>query len=180
MTVLLKTERLLLREWELGDTEALIQIADQPHITVWLPDWRDSKNWAAAWISKVQRHYDINDPMTHFLSWAVVLTESGRIIGLVSSGADSFKGKELGIGYFIDESCRNKGYITEAAAALTEYLFESYRVDHISAVVQPKNAASNTIIKKLGFSYISTVELLESGQPAVLPFNCYRLNNPYK
>lgn len=177
LNILLQTKRLTLRQWEAADANALISIANQPYVNSWLPDWRNSKAWVKPWIEKVQRHYVIDNPMTNFLSWAIELTESGQIIGQINIGSDGFDGKEISIGYFIDENHCSCGYTTEASAALINHTFSAYGYDHIMAIVQPANKPSNAVVIKLGFSYISTKEHLADGQTQKLPFNYYRLNN---
>lgn len=176
LNILLITERLILREWEQSDYEELLAITNQPYVHSWLPDWYGWDRWGHDWISKVNKHYHINNPMTNFISWAIVLKGTNTAIGQINIGP--FQNKEIGIGYFIDERYCNHGYMTEAASTLIRHTFQKYRYEHIIATVQPLNYSSNAVIKKLGFQFVSTIEILDDGQSEVLPFNYYRLNNP--
>jgi ribosomal-protein-alanine N-acetyltransferase len=177
MNILLETTRLVLREWEKSDYEALLAIANQPYVHGWLPDWYGWDRWGHDWIDKVNKHYQIDNPTTNFISWAIVFKETNTVIGQISIG--NFENKEIGIGYFIDENYCNHGYTTEAAGDLIQHVFRKYCYDHIIATVQPLNHSSNAVIMKLSFQFVSTIEILDDGQVEVLPFNYYRLNNPY-
>lgn len=176
---LLQTQRLILRGWEMSDTQALIKIADQEYVNNWLPDWLNSTEWVDKWIPMVQQHYVIDNPMTNFLSWAVTLADSGLVVGQINIGSNTFHGKEIGIGYFIDENYSGRGYTTEATINLIKYVFERYEYDHIAATVQPKNYASIVVVEKAGFQYIKTIEIQDNGQTEVLLFRYYRLKNNF-
>lgn len=173
---MLQSKRLTIRQWEVTDSDVLVEIANQRHVNSWLPDWLNCREWVTPWIQMVKRHYTIDNPITNFLSWAVVLFESGQVIGQINIGSDSFEGKEVGIGYFIDEHYCNCGYATEAAATLIEHTFRKYGFDHLAATVQPYNYASIAVVEKMGFEFIKIIEMKANGQSEALPFNYYRLD----
>jgi len=94
---LLQTERLILREWQESDTQPLIQMASTEHISYFLPEWGSCSDWAHPWIQgTVQKGYDINNPMEHFMTWAIVLQESGKLIGMINIGSDEYNKVEVG------------------------------------------------------------------------------------
>ena len=160
---LLRTERLILREWEEADAEPLIHIAVKEHISYWLPEWGNCSEWALPWIQgTVKDGYNINNPIEHFMTWAIVLKKSNELIGMINIGSDEYRGKEVGTGYFLDMDYENHGYMTEALTALRDYVFRTYKYDHIAAMVQPQNAASIAVIQKAGFKYVENI-ISESG-----------------
>jgi RimJ/RimL family protein N-acetyltransferase len=57
----------------------------------------------------------------------------------------------LEIGYGIVPSERGKGYCTEAAQLMVDYLFLSKDIVRIFATTHPKNVASQKILEKVGF-----------------------------
>ena len=63
----------------------------------------------------------------------------------------------LEIGYWIRDSRVGNGYATEAAAALTRVAFELCGVDRVEIRVDPDNAASLAIPRKLGFTEEATL-----------------------
>lgn len=173
---MLQSKRLIIRQWEVTDSDVLVEIANQKYVNGWLPDWLNCREWVTPWIQMVNSHYAIDNPITDFLSWAVVLSESGQVIGQINIGSDSFEGKEVGIGYFIDEHYCNRGYATEAAAALIEHTFQKYGFDYLAATVQPHNYSSIAVVEKVGFRFIKKIERKDNGQSEALPFNYYRLD----
>jgi aminoglycoside 6'-N-acetyltransferase len=60
-------------------------------------------------------------------------------------------GKTLEIGYSLISSERGKGYCSEAAQIMVDYLFLSKETPCIQAVTHIKNTASQRILEKVGF-----------------------------
>ena len=61
-------------------------------------------------------------------------------------------GKTAEIGYTLHPWARGKGYATEAAARMIEHLVTEVGVHRIEASTDPRNAASNRVLERLGFS----------------------------
>jgi RimJ/RimL family protein N-acetyltransferase len=64
------------------------------------------------------------------------------------------------------------------ARAFAAHLFQKYGYDRLVATVQPENIASNRVVRKLGFTYVSTILTLGDGQAQELPFHLHRLDCP--
>ena len=159
---LLRTERLILREWEESDAEELVAMTSTEHISYWLPDWGTCEEWALPWIQgTVKQGYMIKNPMDHFMTWAIVL-QSGKLIGMINIGSDEYEKKEVGTGYFIDINYENHGYMTEALIALCDYVFNHWQYKHIAVMIHPENTASIAVIQKAGFKYVKDI-LSDSG-----------------
>ncbi len=65
--------------------------------------------------------------------------------------------KMLEVGYGVIPSERGKGYCTEAAQLMVDYLFLSKDIVRILATTHPNNAASQKILKKIGFKREGTM-----------------------
>ena len=61
------------------------------------------------------------------------------------------------IGYWVRTSCVGRGYAIEAAAALTRVAFELCGVDRVEIRVDPANAPSLAVPRKLGFVQEATL-----------------------
>jgi len=59
--------------------------------------------------------------------------------------------KYFEIGYFLALSERGKGYATEAAKIMVDYLFLSKEIVRIQAHIDPRNIASQKVVEKNGF-----------------------------
>lgn len=66
-------------------------------------------------------------------------------------------GKLLEIGYAIVPSERGKGYCTEAAQLMVDYLFLSMDVSRIQATTSIKNNGSQRVLEKAGFTREGTI-----------------------
>jgi ribosomal-protein-alanine N-acetyltransferase len=56
------------------------------------------------------------------------------------------------LGYRLDEKEVNNGYMTEAIRKGIEIIFNDYKLHRIEANIMPKNKASLSVVKKLGFT----------------------------
>ena len=64
------------------------------------------------------------------------------------------------IGFSFLPEFEGKGYGFEASKKLLETSFSAFGLKKISAITSQENRASRKLIKKLGFTYRSTVQLL--------------------
>lgn len=55
------------------------------------------------------------------------------------------------LGYKLDQTCTNRGYMTEAIRLVTEYAFGELRLHRIEANVMPWNQASLRVVEKNGY-----------------------------
>lgn len=176
---LLRTERLILRKWQESDVQPLINMTSTEHIAYWLPEWKSCSDWALPWIQgTIKIGYEINNPMEHFMSWAIVLQKSDKLIGMINIGSDEFNKKEVGTGYFIDIGYEKCGYMTEALKALCKYIFNAYNYDHIATMIQHNNVASIAVAKKVGFIYVKDIISDSGGLNEPIKQKLFRLANP--
>jgi ribosomal-protein-alanine N-acetyltransferase len=72
-------------------------------------------------------------------------------------------GKLLEIGYALLPSERGKGYCTEAAQLMVDYLFLSMDVSRVQATISIKNKASERVLEKAGFTREGTIRKTSRG-----------------
>lgn len=89
----------------------------------------------------------------------VELKETGKVIGMIGAEEDDLRYQvdAIMIDYYLGERYARRGYMTEALAALMKHLFEKKNVELISARVFGENAASEALLKKLGFIHEGTL-----------------------
>jgi RimJ/RimL family protein N-acetyltransferase len=73
-------------------------------------------------------------------------------------------GKLLEIGYALLPSERGKGYCTEAAQLMVDYLFLSIDVSRIQATTSIKNKGSQKVLEKAGFTREGTIRKTARGE----------------
>ena len=84
------------------------------------------------------------DPNFH----AVVLKETGRVIGNLYFAPGEFETWELG--YVFHDAYWGRGYAVEACRALLKEAFASGKVRRVIAMCNPENAASWRLLERLG------------------------------
>jgi ribosomal-protein-alanine N-acetyltransferase len=90
------------------------------------------------------------------LSLGIWITDgaSKRFVGQITLGGISFGAYRGGyIGYWVDRRFANRGIVTRAVMALTEYGFQELRLHRIEINMRPENAASQKVAEKAGYTF---------------------------
>ncbi len=148
----LKTKRLTLRPICLGDETEIHEYAGDRDITMmfYLPNETFDetaefvKNSVAEWNSADQTSFEF-----------VILYE-GRIIG----GCDADLGHSPDrsystLGWIINKRYRNRGFASEAAAALLDFAFTKLKVEKVYAQCDINNPASFGVMTKIGMKCVN-------------------------
>lgn len=177
MSIYIETARLILRQFSLDDTLDLHQICTQKYILEWMPDWEICIENRKKWIQWVEDQYSKVSKESVRMMLAVTLKSDAKLIGMVGIGNKEEVDNEIEIAYFISEEYCNNGYITEAAKAMTEWVFSSLEVAYLIAIVELDNFSSQKVVEKCGFIKHGTKMILNSGETEEKPFYYYRLEN---
>ena len=146
--MIIKTERLLLREFEEDDWQAVLAYQSDPLYLRYNP-----------WTHRTEE--DVRNFVRSFMLWqgdqprmkfqlAVELRAEGRLIGNCGIRTRSSKTWEADIGYELDSRYWGQGYATEAAQAMLAYGFEELGVHRIWAHCVAENVASARVMEKIG------------------------------
>lgn len=134
----LETERLILREFTPEDFDALFQILSDPETMQHYPKPFDEQK-VRGWIEWNIENYQVFG----FGLWAVVLKETGKLIGDCGITMQNIGGKiKHEIGYHI---CRNhwrRGYAKEAACRCRDWVFENTPFQTIYSYMKYTNIGS--------------------------------------
>lgn len=152
--MILETERLLLRPWEVEDAKELYEAAKNPHIGP-----------IAGWPihTSVEHSRDIiKGVLSAKGTFAVVLKETGIPIGSVGIMVGNQSGlmieeEEAEIGYWIAEPFWGKGYIPEALRELQRYGFMELGLKTLWCCYFDGNEKSKRVQEKCGFQYQYTI-----------------------
>ena len=148
MQIILETERLYLREMEQGDFDDLCKIL-QDEETMYAYEGAFNDEEAQEWLERQIARYR----KWGFGLWAVVLKETGAMIGQCGLTMQPWKGQEvLEVGYLFQRLYWHKGYATEAAAACMQYAFEVLHADAVCSVIRDTNTASQNVALRNGMS----------------------------
>ena len=153
-TKTIETSRLILRRAVREDAEPMFRNwASDSEVTKFLT-WPTHKNveitqsllegWAA--------EYERSD----YYHWMIVLKEIGEPIGSISVVRQNDRVEEAEIGYCIGRRWWHKGIVSEALAAVIEYLFTEVGMNRVAARHDPNNPHSGGVMRKCGMKYEGT------------------------
>ncbi|HVP63471.1 MAG TPA: GNAT family N-acetyltransferase [candidate division Zixibacteria bacterium] len=142
----LLTDRLVLRELEPADTDAIFDLLGDPVAMRYFPKTY-SREEAVEWIERNQRRYRIFG----YGLWAVVLRETGEVLGNCGPTWHEINDElQLEVGYHFRRLYWGNGYATEAARAVIEWCFENIPVDHVISLIRSENKTSRRVAERNG------------------------------
>ncbi len=155
--VSLETDRLFLKPMSIDEADFILELYNSPNFIRFIGD-RNIKSIQDA------EQYILSKFLPQFErlgygNFLIQLKSTGQKIGGV--GIFEREGLEVqDIGFSFLPEFEGKGYGFEASKKLLEMSFSAFGLKKISAITSQENRASRKLIKKLGFTYRSTVQLL--------------------
>ena len=153
-TQIIETPRLLLRKAVREDAAAMYRNwASDPEVTRYLT-WNaysgieDADSILEQWTREYEK--------VNFYQWMIVLKELGEPIGSISVVRQNDAVAEAEIGYCIGRAWWHKGIVSEALAAVMDYLFREVGMNRIAARHDPNNPHSGGVMRKCGMKYEGT------------------------
>lgn len=144
--MILDTKRLYLREMDQGDFSSLCEIL-QDEKTMYAYEGAFSDGEMQQWLDRQLSRYQ----QWGFGLWAVVLKETGKMIGQCGLTMQPWKESEvLEIGYLLNRSYWHKGYAAEAAEACKKYAFDVLKAEEVCSIIRDTNTASQNVAVRNG------------------------------
>ena len=145
----LESERLLLRPFVPDDFAALYALQSRPDMVRWLY-WgpRDEDEVRDVLEKKIARTDFVHDGDS--LSLAVVLKESGEVIGESVLFLRSTRHRQGEIGFAVHPDHQGHGYATEAGRLILELAFGQFDLHRVIGRLEPRNTASAGVLERLG------------------------------
>jgi len=145
----LETQRLVLRDIEEDDAEALADLWTDPSVTMFMGGPRDYDNMISVFEQDAAAHdlrvYDL---------WTLVEKSSERIIGHCGLTDKDVEGElEIELIVVLAHDAWGKGYGSEIASALLEYAFTTAGLERVIALIEPNNRASERMAKSIGMHF---------------------------
>ncbi|MEM1321306.1 MAG: GNAT family N-acetyltransferase [Bacteroidota bacterium] len=156
MKILLKTERLILREFELSDAPFIFELLNSPGWLQYIGD-RGIKTLKDA------EHYLSNRLIPSYAKWGfgfyVCLDrETGQPVG--TCGLVDREGLEdVDIGYALLPAFEGQGFAFESTAAMAEYAKEILGIKRLVAITTKDNERSIHLLERLDFHHDGQVQL---------------------
>jgi RimJ/RimL family protein N-acetyltransferase len=163
MTAVLRTDRLLLRDWQDCDLEPWAAMNADPEVREHLGDV----------LTREQSDASVAAFRSEFAArgygwWAVEVESTGEFIGF--AGLDEvdddvpFTGVE--IGWRLARSAWGYGYATEAARATLAFGFDSLGLPEILAITTAGNVRSQAVMQRLGMARDPAADFEDLTAPA--------------
>lgn len=100
-----------------------------------------------------QEYYKLLD----FYEWAIIEKQSNTFIGSIALIHYNKDSNEIEVGYGIGKPFYEKGYMSEALAAVLEFAFDEVGFDKVIAYTKQDNFKSINVLSKQGFKLIKVV-----------------------
>jgi len=149
-----RTDRLVLRRFNLGDLDAYAGIMGDYEVGRWFPN--------GVGYTREQAKKSLDIILDHWAKhgfgiWAVTDKHTGVLLGRCGLNfiAETL---EVEVDFVIARNYWRHGYATEAAHAALAYGFNILKLNRIIALAKPDNIASRRVIEKIGMRYIKNAE----------------------
>ncbi len=141
----LETERLLLRPFDFGDVEDVLDYASEPELSRYLPLPQPyTRSDAVEFISRA-----VLDGWSTRPTFAIVF--ESHVVGGINLRVDERR-RTAELGYALARPQWGKGLTPEAARAVVDWGFERYALCKVYAVADLRNRQSWRVMEKLGMS----------------------------
>jgi len=168
----MRTERLVLRPFEVSDAQRVLKIQQNWNVTRMLrmAPWPQTLELTRGWLA------------SHLEEWRAgtgyrfALVRAGTIIGCAD--VDEIEGGEGVIGYWLDEAAWGQGFATEAARAIVEFAFGRVGLHRLRSGHAFDNPASGLVLRKLGFEPLGATRVWSRPRGEEIVGLTYALGRP--
>ena len=143
---MIRTERLLLREWRDDDIELFAAMCADPRVMEHFPALLDREQTAAA-VARYRDHWRLNG----FGLWAIEVPGSAPFIGFAGLSRPAFM-DAVEVGWRLAHASWGFGYATEAARAAVDYGFQKLGLLEIISMTVPANVRSQAVMERIGMT----------------------------
>ena len=149
-TIVLTTQRLMLRTWSPADADAVFKFWGDPEVMKYVEGGLKKD------VESVRRGLAIGNAayLEHGVSlWAVVERSSGRLVGDCGFHVTEDEPHTLELAYHFHSSAWGQGFATEAASACVNWALDTGAARKIVAYTELENIASERVLLKIGMTF---------------------------
>jgi RimJ/RimL family protein N-acetyltransferase len=148
---MIETERLILRQWRDGDSDAFIRDTNTPGVMRWLGGVQTPEH-----LEGVIRRLGDWQEERGFTFWAVERKADGALLGFcglkIANDVGSPVEGEMEVGWRLREDAWGQGYAKEAAFASLGWAFEKVGAERVVALTVTGNEPSWGLMERLGMT----------------------------
>lgn len=151
MKTVIKTKRLVLREWKEEDLEPFALMNGDPRVMEFFPatlSRKESDDLARRIMAKMRGQ--------SWGLWAASVIGGANFIGFIGLAKPEFEAHftpAVEIGWRLDTNHWGKGYATEGAKAVLTYGFQTLLLDEIVSFTPVQNMRSRRVMEKIGMHH---------------------------
>jgi len=169
VTLELRTERLLLRNWQPSNLNCYLTLSTDVGYNCFTQPGRFLVRTAEETVKTIRERMTLFEECG-LGKFPIFLKETGEFVGTCGMEPYELEGRpEVELGYRLCLKHWGRGYATESAAAILRYGFGDLNLKRIIAFALPQNSASLRVLEKLGGLYLRTFDHNE------LPHRLYEL-----
>jgi ribosomal-protein-alanine N-acetyltransferase len=150
-TPVLRSERLILREWRPEDREPFAELNADPRVMECMPALLPRAQ-SDALARRSEQHF-----ATHgFGPWAVEVPDVAPFIGFVGLSVPAFEAHFtpcVEIGWRLAAAHWGHGYATEAALASARFAFDELEMTQLVSFTTPQNVRSRAVMRRIGMTH---------------------------
>lgn len=149
----IKTERLLIRNFELRDAQNTFELDTDDDVMRFIGGKRPE--FVEDSIATLERQFIYYEKHPGLGMFACELIDTGEFIGW---GALKYldTSDKIEVGYRLKKKFWGKGYATEITKALLKHAFVNLKLTEVYAVTHPDNLLSQNVLKKSNLKFIGT------------------------
>jgi RimJ/RimL family protein N-acetyltransferase len=157
-TVVLRTDRLLLRTFRLDDLPHYAVLNAHPEVAKYLGGTltQEDSDEIAEWANEV---YELD----HMGLLAVERREDGRFLGMCGLHHQSSMPKDVEVAWRLAHEHWGNGYATEAATAWLDYGFDTLGLPEIISMTDEANERSRAVMRRLGMRFDRVQQIQDEG-----------------
>jgi len=153
---ILETERTILREVTNDDAEFILDLLNQPSFIKFIGD-RNVRTVEQA-RDYIESRFTESYKRFGFAMWAVVLKETGDLIGLCGFvKRDGLPDADIGFAFL--PQFERQGYGFETASAAMRYGRETLNLPRVLAITSIDNVSSQKLLEKIGLQFERLISL---------------------
>lgn len=151
-TLILETERLILREMSICDYLDIANMLQNEEV-MYAYEHAFSNEEVFSWINKQLDRYQKDG----YGLWAVIEKSSKQLIGQCGiTNQEVHNDTVMEVGYLFNKEFWHHGYASEAARACIDYGFQTLKADKIYSIIRDTNIASINVAKRNGMKQVTT------------------------
>ena len=153
MNMIFETERLFARKLTKDDFGSLCRILQDPEV-MYAYEHAFSDAEVNSWLERQLKRY-VTDG---FGLWAVILKETGSMIGQCGLTMQDWNGKMVPeIGYLFEKAYWHLGYASEAAKGCKEYAFQSLKLPRVYSIIRDNSLPSQRVAERNGMKFCGSL-----------------------